>query len=265
MFLRGLPNLCSKMKRPPKVKSAAAAARNSAGATTGTPDFYRISRIAPLPPAIVPSLPSDQLHNANVILLSSQGMKVQSGAALLQSRSSSHDDVHDPLLGRLHIEEAWGDLDIESGESHIGAARRGSLSMVEWDSQLRRQSGRGVPSDQLSEHVSQLPFSDPWEDDGDHTAQQISEPQHSSSADRPLQSANASAPGGLDASSNHSQGASSVGSQNIQLSSADLSYLAHQNRILLKYAQRVEEQLAEANTAKEIDEEADEIDSKVQE
>jgi hypothetical protein len=39
------------MKRPPKVKSAAATARNVAGAGSGTPDFYRISAIAPLPPA----------------------------------------------------------------------------------------------------------------------------------------------------------------------------------------------------------------------
>jgi hypothetical protein len=51
MFLRGIPSLCFKMKRPPKVKSAAAAARNASGAGSGIPDFYRISKIAPLPPA----------------------------------------------------------------------------------------------------------------------------------------------------------------------------------------------------------------------
>eukprot|EP00980_Cylindrotheca_fusiformis_P013485 scaffold3437_cov113-Cylindrotheca_fusiformis.AAC.52 len=49
MFLRGLPNLCFDMKRPPKVKHAAAAARLAAGAGLGAPDFDRISKIAPLP------------------------------------------------------------------------------------------------------------------------------------------------------------------------------------------------------------------------
>lgn len=52
MFLRGLPNLCFEMRRPPKVKNAAAAARLAAGAGLGTPDFYQISKIAPLPPCI---------------------------------------------------------------------------------------------------------------------------------------------------------------------------------------------------------------------
>ena len=49
MFLRGLPNLCIRMKRPPKVKHAAAAARLESGAGFGVPNFNRISKIAPLP------------------------------------------------------------------------------------------------------------------------------------------------------------------------------------------------------------------------
>lgn len=49
MFLRGLPNLCFDMKRPPKIKHAAATARLAAGAGLGAPDFDRISKIAPLP------------------------------------------------------------------------------------------------------------------------------------------------------------------------------------------------------------------------
>ena len=49
MFLRGLPNLCIRMKRPPKVKHAAAAARMESGAGFGVPNFHRISKIAPLP------------------------------------------------------------------------------------------------------------------------------------------------------------------------------------------------------------------------
>jgi hypothetical protein len=37
------------MKRPPKIKHAAAAARLASGAGLGAPDFDRISKIAPLP------------------------------------------------------------------------------------------------------------------------------------------------------------------------------------------------------------------------
>jgi hypothetical protein len=52
MFLRGIPNLCFEMKRPPKVKYAAAAARIASGAGFGAPNFDRISKIAPLPPSL---------------------------------------------------------------------------------------------------------------------------------------------------------------------------------------------------------------------
>lgn len=49
MFLRGIPNLCIHMKRPPKVKHAAAAARIESGVKFGAPDFDQISMLAPLP------------------------------------------------------------------------------------------------------------------------------------------------------------------------------------------------------------------------
>lgn len=52
MFLRGIPNLCFEMRRPPKVKHAAAAARLASGAGFGAPDFDRINMIAPLPKSI---------------------------------------------------------------------------------------------------------------------------------------------------------------------------------------------------------------------
>jgi hypothetical protein len=52
MFLRGIPNLCFEMRRPPKVKHAAAAARLASGAGFGAPDFDRINKIAPLPKSI---------------------------------------------------------------------------------------------------------------------------------------------------------------------------------------------------------------------
>jgi len=52
MFLRGIPNLCFDMRRPPKVKHAAAAARLASGAGFGAPDFDRINKIAPLPKSV---------------------------------------------------------------------------------------------------------------------------------------------------------------------------------------------------------------------
>ncbi|KAL3927643.1 MAG: hypothetical protein SGBAC_013000 [Bacillariaceae sp.] len=52
MFLRGIPNLCFDMRRPPKVKHAAAAARLASGAGFGAPNFDRINKIAPLPKSV---------------------------------------------------------------------------------------------------------------------------------------------------------------------------------------------------------------------
>ncbi|CAJ1966300.1 unnamed protein product [Cylindrotheca closterium] len=52
MFLRGIPNLCFDMRRPPKVKHAAAAARLASGAGFGAPDFDRINKVAPLPKSV---------------------------------------------------------------------------------------------------------------------------------------------------------------------------------------------------------------------
>eukprot|EP00934_Nitzschia_sp_Nitz4_P002585 Nitzschia sp. Nitz4//scaffold27_size158506//105163//112092//NITZ4_002612-RA/size158506-snap-gene-0.219-mRNA-1//-1//CDS//3329545524//2575//frame0 len=49
MFLRGLPGMSLRMKRPPKVRNAASAARQASGAGSGTPNFHLISKIAPLP------------------------------------------------------------------------------------------------------------------------------------------------------------------------------------------------------------------------
>ena len=51
MFLRGLPCLAYKMKRPPKTKNSAASVRSShsGGFVSESPDFNRIAQIAPLP------------------------------------------------------------------------------------------------------------------------------------------------------------------------------------------------------------------------
>jgi hypothetical protein len=52
------------MKRPPKTKNSAAVARATTGATSAdSPDFYRISRIAPLPVASPSFAASSQNDN----------------------------------------------------------------------------------------------------------------------------------------------------------------------------------------------------------
>ena len=55
MFLRGLPCLAYKMKRPPKTKNSAASVRSShsGGFVSESPDFGRIAQIAPLPASFV--------------------------------------------------------------------------------------------------------------------------------------------------------------------------------------------------------------------
>mmetsp|Transcript_49301 Transcript_49301/g.119538 ORF Transcript_49301/g.119538 Transcript_49301/m.119538 type:complete len:133 (-) Transcript_49301:292-690(-) len=55
MFLRGLPCLTYKMKRPPKTKNSAASVRSShsGGLVSESPDFNRIAHIAPLPASFV--------------------------------------------------------------------------------------------------------------------------------------------------------------------------------------------------------------------
>ncbi|KAG7343853.1 HSF-type DNA-binding protein [Nitzschia inconspicua] len=51
LFLRGLPTLAAKMRRPPKEKNSAASARSTSGASDdSSPNFHIISKIAPLPP-----------------------------------------------------------------------------------------------------------------------------------------------------------------------------------------------------------------------
>jgi hypothetical protein len=51
MFLRGLPQVCGKMRRPQKGQGAHAAHnKDSSGSLGQAPDFYKISMFAPLPP-----------------------------------------------------------------------------------------------------------------------------------------------------------------------------------------------------------------------
>jgi HSF-type DNA-binding len=86
LFLRGLPALASKMRRPPKTKNSAAAARATVGGkTTESPNFYRISDIAPLP-AATPSF-----------------------AAIPKSEHGTMDDPVDPFIDAAQLRMiTWG-------------------------------------------------------------------------------------------------------------------------------------------------------------
>lgn len=59
MFLRGLPHVCAKMRRPLKGQSAAAKELGQC------PDFYKISKFAPLPPPTAPKAPPPEPQSPN--------------------------------------------------------------------------------------------------------------------------------------------------------------------------------------------------------
>jgi hypothetical protein len=116
MFLRGLPNLCAKMKRPPKVKSADAAARNSFGADLGTPDFYRISKIAPLPPA-TPYLPDNGFPIATTL------------PQKFGDEDGSFVGSKNPSLNAWIVEDS-----IAATDMVIGASGGAHMPLVDWSS-----------------------------------------------------------------------------------------------------------------------------------
>jgi hypothetical protein len=165
MFLRGLPNLASKMKRPPKVKTPSANFTKQAGGdkgNPGNPDFYRISQISPLPLQV----PSNQ-------------------------KARFAETKHDPI--------PW---DVSGAH----------MPMTHFPTQL---------NDALAESL----FADHWDEQEGSTFLDMNQNSIASSAftNQTVQ---------------HAQ----------HLSNSDLSYLTHQNRILLRHTQKLERQLAEANS-----------------
>jgi hypothetical protein len=206
MFLRGLPNLCAKMKRPPKVKSAAAAARNSSGADSGIPDFNRISKIAPLPPA-TPCLPDRDLPSATTLLQKSGD---EDGSSV---GSNSNTSLH-PWIGGDSIAAIDMAIEVSGSAQH--------MPLVDWS----------PPSDTWEESNENDPLKS--QEDG---SDKLKEPEQQESSDEAVRREAQNSPEDAGGSAAPSSQPQEPGGQ---LSVADMTYLAHQNRILLKHAKQVE-------------------------
>ncbi len=192
------------------MKNAASAARNAAGASAGTPDFYRIAEIAPLP-ASFPFKPEMQ-----------ETKGVGSGSTgILTTRY---------LIRPLTSEDTLAEMD---------------------DLPFQKIA---IKEDVSAETEIGLPFSDPFigEDDStnffDSSASSSSEGkveypnttagQMKSTANSEMRAVTTTRGAGVDGNdSSTDEAALDVGTETTihQLSKADVSYLAHQNRILLTY------------------------------
>lgn len=213
MFLRGLPNLSFKMKRPPKVKSAAAAARNAAGAGSGTPDFYRISQIAPLPPS-APFRPVAQEAKGD-----DDGPRYQIEPFSVEENqfpavAGYNDSLQEmPILGW----DVGADTDgmdfsdpFDEGRLETREARRQSIPTGSLDSS---NSSGGGQSPQKRESQGNLKMAPP----GDGSIPDLTK---------------------SDDHGDLKPKAGDIESHIQQLSKADISYLAHQNRILLVHVEK---------------------------
>ncbi len=179
MFLRGIPSLAFHMRRPPKVKNAASTARIQAGAGIGTPDFYRISRIAPLP-TVIP-------YKIELKLSERHGDKAPSEMAHPATRY-----VIVPLEQETESLEPLGDIPIAT---HIMET-------------------------QMHGDLEAVSFADPFSSEGSEDEESVIE-----------------VDGGVNSSirSLSSGSGSEMNSAMKELSAADVSYLAHQNRSLMKH------------------------------
>jgi hypothetical protein len=179
MFLRGIPSLAFSMRRPPKVKKAASTARKQAGAGIGTPDFYRISRIAPLPPVIP--------YTIEVKLSKGHGDKAPAEMARPATRY-----VIVPLEQETDSFEPLGDVPIATQ----------------------------IMETQMYGDLESVSFADPFSSEGSEDEESVIE-----------------VDGGVTSSirSLSSGSASEMNSAMNGLSAADVSYLAHQNRSLMKH------------------------------
>jgi hypothetical protein len=185
MFLRGIPRLAFKMQRPPKVKNAASTARKQAGAGIGTPDFYRISRIAPLPPVIP--------YKVEIKLSKRHGDNAPTEIAM------AHPATRYVIVPLAETDSFEPLEDIPIVTQMLDTQRHGDLESVS--------------------------FADPFSGEG-------GEDELSGIEDGVIE-----VDGGVTSSvrSLSSGSASEMNSGMKGLSAADVSYLAHQNRILMKH------------------------------
>ena len=176
MFLRGIPALCARMKRPPKTPLAAAEARNTAGATEGIPNFYRINQFAPLPANIawLPDSTKD-MFSGPTGQLASPAVIVDRDTLLDESNFSSWPPSSSTATAAKAI------------SSSPGARADNTMNLMEWDTDVEGAQGDGQQNEKDVDGQVK--------DGKDH---------------------------GVPTSS--------------PLSKADIAYLAHQNKNLLRYA-----------------------------
>ena len=207
------------MKRgaPTKFKSAAAAAAcNSFGADSGgTPDFYRISKIGPLPPA-TPYLPDTEDVTIATALSQNFGDEDESSA-----RSNKPSLLNARWIGKTSIISS--DMAIEaSGGDHDDTP-------LLWD--------RSSPSDTWKETDQDNPLK---REEGESNKVKDPVEQESSDGIQVLLVGRDAQNYPEDAGEESAVPSSQPPEPGEQLSEADMDYLAHQNRILLEHAKQVE-------------------------
>ena len=219
MFLRGIPSLCFQMKRPPKVKSAAAAARNAASGgnvgVTGQPNFYRICKIAPLPPA-APFRPviAQQTQEASSTKSATPEETADStgNTATTSSNSNTRYDIE-----MLKVEDIrpLGE-EITEGKQH-GSTSSSNAMMIEWpddsSSEQHHASTKEAQDTTMSGSIRSSTSGGKNDDEEEQTQSQKDkdkgddDDEEQKSEDEIIQ----------------------------ELSKADIRYLAYQNQIILKH------------------------------
>jgi hypothetical protein len=214
MFLRGLPSLCLKMKRPPKGKSAApAAARNAAGAERSTPDFYRISRIAPLPPS-TPFTP-----------------------AVAQETTNANDDAPRHAIESLEVEDTvnydilGGDID----DVQLMVGWPGNLPFSDPFEEDSSDSDSGRKRRKVeSRDASNRKW--PSQESGPQSGAKVLASRSTAADD--TKSLTSVEKNNANVKTSSVEDSSKEAEESQQLTKADLCYLDHQNRILLLYVEK---------------------------
>jgi hypothetical protein len=190
------------MKRPPKVKSAAAAARNAAGAGSGPPDFYRISAIAPLPPA-TPFRP------------------------VAQESKGDDDDSPKYSIETLSLDDAGETLE--------------EMSTIGWSAQQSSEATSLPFSDPFEEDSPTSGIARSRKAEGiDHSGTSRQEAQRGQRGSVSAQTGTDLLPSletsSKDAAMSNAETVTEAHAQ--KLSKADLNYLAHQNQILMLHVEK---------------------------
>lgn len=208
------------MKRPPKVKNAAATARYASGAGSGTPDFYRIAKIAPLPPATAfrPVVRESKVDG--------DGPRYEIEPLDLKAENNFLDEM--PMIGWGSAEQPLSDATIFSDPS--AEDTKDSADTVLLHGQSKTTDSSTHSEDYTHSGDSSMDNSK----DGHGRQQNVSLADEKADKNNPLSSLEANVD---TASHDRADTDTKTEIEFEKLSTADLAYLAHQNRILLKHAE----------------------------